>query len=173
MENKVYYKDIELVFGKALMGAEEDGSLCGLWFYGQKYFPEDVRLETELPKKVDAVFNETQRQLRDYEEGKRQGFDLPLKPKGTAFRQGVWNELLGIPFGETTTYGNIGAKIAKKLGKSSMSGQGIGGAVGHNPISIIIPCHRVLGAAGQLTGYAGGLDKKIMLLEHEGVEIKS
>jgi len=171
MKEKIYYKDINLVFGKALMGALEEGSLCGLWFHGQKYFPDRVTYEDDLPKKVLKVFLACEKQLREYEKGERRNFDLALHPIGSDFRQLVWKELLKIPIGETRTYGSIANLIAKKLGRVSMSGQAVGGAVGHNPISIIIPCHRVLAASGQLTGYAGGLDKKVMLLKHEGVKV--
>lgn len=95
--------------------------------------------------------------------------DLPINPKGTAFQKLVWNELLKIPYGKTTTYGQIAAKLAQQLGKPRMSAQAVGGAVGRNPISIIVPCHRVLGANGALTGYAGGVERKKWLLAHEGM----
>lgn len=95
--------------------------------------------------------------------------ELPLAPAGSAFRQAVWEYLCEIPYGEVTTYGEIARKMAARLGRASMSAQAVGGAVGHNPISIIIPCHRVVGANGNLTGYAGGIDRKIQLLKLEGV----
>ena len=94
--------------------------------------------------------------------------DLPLRPEGTVFRQMVWRELLHIPYGQVTTYGSLAKAVARKMGRETMSAQAVGQAVGHNPISIIIPCHRVVGANGSLTGYAGGLDRKIRLLELEG-----
>ena len=97
--------------------------------------------------------------------------ELPLAPQGNAFRQGVWEILCTIPYGEVITYGSIAKKMAVKLQKERMSSQAVGGAVGHNPISIIIPCHRVVGANGSLTGYAGGIEKKIKLLELEGVDM--
>lgn len=93
--------------------------------------------------------------------------DLPLAPKGNEFRQLVWQELCGIPYGQTTTYGEIAQKVAAKMGKETMSAQAVGGAIGHNPIGIIIPCHRVIGKDGKMVGYAGGLLRKIMLLNHE------
>lgn len=93
---------------------------------------------------------------------------LPLKPMGSEFRQLVWKILMEIPYGELTTYGNIAKEAAFRMGKERMSAQAVGGAVGHNPISIIIPCHRVVGTTGSLTGYAGGMEKKIKLLTHEG-----
>ena len=97
--------------------------------------------------------------------------ELSLKPQGSLFRQEVWKLLCEIPYGEVTTYGKIAKVVAQKLHKEKMSGQAVGNAVGHNPISIIIPCHRVVGTSGSLTGYAGGIDKKIALLKHEGVDM--
>lgn len=96
---------------------------------------------------------------------------MPLAPVGSEFRQNVWTILCEIPYGEVTTYGDIAKKMAAKMGKAAMSSQAVGGAVGHNPISIIIPCHRVVGANGSLTGYAGGIKTKIKLLELEGVDM--
>jgi len=98
---------------------------------------------------------------------------LPLKPKGSEFRQIVWKHLCQIPYGETTTYGEIAKKVARQMGKKAMSAQAVGGAVGHNPIGIIIPCHRVIGKDGSLTGYGGGLEKKIQLLAHEGIDLSN
>ncbi|MBO5604854.1 MAG: methylated-DNA--[protein]-cysteine S-methyltransferase [Acidaminococcaceae bacterium] len=98
---------------------------------------------------------------------------LPLAPRGSEFRQMVWQELLEIPYGKTTTYGAIAGNVARKLHKEKMSAQAVGGAVGHNPVAIIIPCHRVVGSNGSLTGYAGGLDIKYKLLRHEGADMDS
>lgn len=92
---------------------------------------------------------------------------LPLSPQGSEFAKLIWSLLCDIPYGETTTYGALAAKAAEAMGRAHMSAQAVGGAVGHNPISIIIPCHRVLGANGSLTGYAGGLERKLFLLNHE------
>ena len=97
--------------------------------------------------------------------------ELPLCPIGGEFRQRVWSLLCQIPYGETTTYGALARALAAQMGRPSMSSQAVGGAVGHNPISIIIPCHRVVGSGGSLTGYAGGIAAKLRLLEHEGVEL--
>ena len=97
--------------------------------------------------------------------------ELPLAPAGSEFRQGVWSILCEIPYGEVTTYGDIAKKVAARMGNKSMSAQAVGGAVGHNPISIIIPCHRVVGSNGSLTGYAGGIKTKIKLLELEGADM--
>ena len=96
--------------------------------------------------------------------------ELKLDPGGGEFRRTVWEELCRIPYGSVTTYGALARTVAARLGRASMSAQAVGGAVGHNPISILIPCHRVVGADGSLTGYAGGIDKKLWLLDHEGVE---
>ena len=122
-----------------------------------------VHTQKDLP-----VFGEVYRWLDVYFAGHDPGALPPLAPHGTAFQQAVWNILRGIPYGTTTTYGGIAARIAAARG-GRMSAQAVGGAVGRNPISIIIPCHRVIGADGNLTGYAGGLDKKEYLLRLEGV----
>ena len=134
-------------------------ALTGLWFDGQKYFADT--LDTEHSEKPLPVFDEAAKWLDLYFTGVEPDFTPKLDPRGSAFRRMVWDVLLTIPFGHTMTYG----EIAKKLG--CRSAQAIGGAVGHNPISLIIPCHRVVGADGSLTGYAGGVDKKRSLLELE------
>ena len=150
-----------------------DGShVVGLWLNGQKYFlgtlPEQPAVQDDL-----AVFEQVRSWLDRYFAGQAPvSGELPLKPIGGAFRQAVWECLCDIPYGEVTTYGAIAKTVAVKLGTSSMSAQAVGGAVGHNPISLIIPCHRVVGANGSLTGYAGGIDKKIQLLTLEGVDTK-
>ena len=113
---------------------------------------------------------QTKRQLTEYFAGMRKTFDVPLRLVGTDFQHAVWQELLKLPYGTLTTYGEIAQIIASRTGKK-MSAQAVGGAVGHNPISIIIPCHRVVGSNGSLTGYAGGLDIKIKLLTMEGVDM--
>ena len=110
--------------------------------------------------------------MDDYFAGnKPQLSKLPIAPIGGEFRQQVWKILTEIPYGELTTYGSIAKEVAKRMGKEKMSAQAVGGAVGHNPISIIIPCHRVVGSNGSLTGYAGGIEKKIKLLKHEGIDM--
>ena len=140
--------------------ASDGESIVGLWLEGQKYF--SATLNGEVTEKELPVFDEARRWLDIYFSGREPQFMLPLAPRGSEFRRAVWDELLRIPYGETATYGDI----AKRLGGKS-SARAVGGAVGHNPISIIIPCHRVVGANGSLTGYAGGVDKKIKLLEIE------
>lgn len=154
-----------------LMLASDGDNLIGLWIEGQKYFggtvDEDMTEEDDLP-----VLTATRNWLDKYFAGQKPSIsDLPLAPFGGAFRKAVWDILCEIPYGEYITYGNIAKKMATRMGKASMSSQAVGGAVGHNPISIIIPCHRVIGANGSLTGYAGGISKKIKLLEHEGVDM--
>lgn len=156
-----------------LMIASDGDALIGLWLEGQKYFAATVK--EEMTEKDDLpVFNNTKSWLDKYFAGEKPApSDLPLAPAGSAFRQEVWKLLCEIPYGEVTTYGQLAKEIAKKLNKPGMSAQAVGGAVGHNPISIIIPCHRVVGSSGSLTGYAGGIEKKIQLLELEGVDMSS
>lgn len=144
--------------GEILLAANDNG-LTGLWFYGAKFFAAD--LEDARTEKLTPVLRQTLRWLDTYFSGSEPDFMPPLELHGSDFRRRVWAELEKIPYGETVTYG----EIAKKLGVKSA--QAVGGAVGHNPVSIIMPCHRVLGADGSLTGYAGGTDKKARLLELE------
>lgn len=144
--------------GEILLAANDNG-LTGLWFYGAKYFA--AGLEDERTEKLTPALKETLRWLDVYFSSSEPDFMPPLELHGSDFRRRVWAELAKIPYGETVTYG----EIAKKLGVKSA--QAVGGAVGHNPVSIIVPCHRVLGADGSLTGYAGGTDKKARLLELE------
>lgn len=141
--------------------------LTGLFIVGQKYFMDGFPKELNKNDNLE-IFKKIEEWLNSYFAGENPSIkDLTLKPKGTFFRQLVWQELLNIPYGNTMTYKELGKIVAKRLGKNSMSSQAIGGAVGHNPISIIIPCHRVIGSNGSLTGYAGGIDKKEYLLNLE------
>ena len=154
--------------GGILLAADKMG-LTGLWFDGQKYFARGLsseREERELP-----VLLEAKRWLDIYFTGKEPEFLPPLHPNSSAFRQLVWELLLQVPYGKTTTYGEIACKLAEKQKLPRMSAQAIGGAVGHNEISIIIPCHLVVGTNGSLTGYAGGIDKKVKLLEWEHTDM--
>ena len=144
--------------------ASDGEALTGLWFAGQKY--EGATLAPEHEEKDLPVFDETRRWLDVYFAGKDPGFPPPLRLRGTDFRKTVWEILLTIPYGETTTYGEIAAQIARETG-GSVSARAVGGAVGHNPVSLIVPCHRVVGADGSLTGYAGGIDRKKALLALE------
>lgn len=144
--------------------AEEDGALIGLWMAGQKYCPDSldaIRQRTEVLTRAEGWLD------RYFAGGRPEIRELPLNPKGSEFRREVWDILCRIPYGSTTTYAAIAAEIAQNRGIPRMSAQAVGGAVGHNPISIIIPCHRVVGSGGQLTGYAGGLERKQWLLEWE------
>ncbi|MDO4483178.1 MAG: methylated-DNA--[protein]-cysteine S-methyltransferase [Clostridia bacterium] len=155
-----------------MVGKAQNGSLCGLWFVGQKYFPNDVFALSE--KKELPVFHETERWLSLFFQGREPHFLPQLSPHGTAFQQKVWQLLLRIPYGQTTTYGALAKQMAAQCGLKSMSAQAVGGAVGHNPISLLIPCHRVIGANGSLTGYAGGIEcKKALLLLEQGENRKS
>lgn len=150
--------------GGILLAADETG-LTGLWFEGQKYFGRGLpakRTEGETP-----ALSETRRWLDVYFAGGAPDFTPPLHPAGTDFRRAVWEILLQIPYGRTMTYGETARCVAEKRGLPSMSAQAVGGAVGHNPISLVIPCHRVVGTNGSLTGYAGGIDRKMKLLEME------
>lgn len=138
-------------------------SLAGLWLAGQKYFGGIPG--TRIPRDDLPIFGQVGQWLNRYFAGERPSpAELPLSPAGGAFRQKVWKILLEIPCGRVAAYGGI----ADKIGASPRA---VGGAVGHNPISVIIPCHRVVGSNGQLTGYAGGIDKKLWLLEHEGADM--
>ena len=144
---------------------EEEDKLCGLWFAGQKYAPEGSGEWRENPDRL--VFAALRDQLTAYFAGQLRVFDLPLAPRGTAFQIAVWELLRTIPSGETTTYGALARRLAEQRVGSIHAAQAVGGAVGRNPIAIIIPCHRVVGTNGSLTGYAGGLDRKAALLALE------
>jgi methylated-DNA-[protein]-cysteine S-methyltransferase len=151
--------------------ASDGESLVGLWIDGQKYFGETVREETVTRNGIRAL-DDAKDWLHRYFAGERPDiFELSLSPAGNEFRRDVWDILCEIPYGEVISYGDIAEKMAAKSGRKTMSAQAVGGAVGHNPISMIIPCHRVVGRSGSLTGYAGGIDRKIKLLELEGVDM--
>ena len=145
--------------------ASDGESLTGLWFDGQKHFPHKLILESI--ESEQPIFTQTCNWLDIYFSGNIPDFTPQISLQTTPFRKAVYDILLTIPYGQTMTYGEIANIIAKQKGIERMSAQAVGGAVGHNPISIIIPCHRVVGANGSLTGYAGGIDKKIELLKLE------
>lgn len=145
--------------------------ITGLWFDGQKYFGDT--LPEYYEEKALPVFEETKRWLDIYFSGKAPDFTPPLKMETTPFRKAVWEILLMIPYGQTMTYGEIADRIAEQKGLTKMSAQAVGGAVGHNSISLIIPCHRVVGTNGSLTGYAGGIEKKERLLAMEQADMSS
>ena len=157
-----------------LLLVEKEGALAGVWMEGQKYYLGSLQKEASGQGKEYAdtkVLGQTKEWLDRYFAGKRPSIgELPLAPSGTEFRMAVWKLLCEIPYGEVATYGEIAGKITSQRGTGKTSARAVGGAVGHNPISIIIPCHRVMGADGSLTGYAGGVEKKKKLLEIERQE---
>ena len=160
---------VESPLGRILLAARGD-RLSGLWFCGQKYFGGTAEGEFEINPDW-PVLAAARAWLAAYFAGKKPAIPaLPLAPEGSGFRQAVWQLLCEIPYGTVTSYGAIARQLAARLQRPRMSAQAVGGAVGHNPIAIIIPCHRVVGASGSLTGYAGGIATKIGLLELEGVD---
>jgi methylated-DNA-[protein]-cysteine S-methyltransferase len=149
----------------------DEGSLIGSWIDGQKYHGSTI-YKTMTENNHMPIFYSSKKWLDRYFAGEKPAVsELPLAPIGGEFRQRVWNILGEIPYGEVVTYGDIAKKMAITMGKESMSSQAVGGAVGHNPIGVIIPCHRVVGSNGSLTGYAGGIRTKVKLLELEGVDM--
>ncbi|AGS35566.1 methylated-DNA--protein-cysteine methyltransferase [Corynebacterium maris DSM 45190] len=153
--------------------AGTEGQLLGVWFehhrHTDKTMPKDVVEDSGVPALTHAAD-----WLDRYFDGERPDpGELSLAPAGSEFRRSVWALLADVPYGETTTYGALAKQAAARLGRQSMSSQAVGGAVGHNPVSIIVPCHRVVGADGSLTGYSGGMAAKIWLLRHEGVDFSS
>ena len=153
--------------GRLLLSADEIG-LTGVWLEGEKYFAHGLPVDRR--EACTPILADTKRWLDEYFSGKEPDFMPPLHPIGSPFRQAVWQILRRIPYGKTVTYGEIAREMARQKGLPKMSAQAVGGAVGHNEISILIPCHRVVGAKGDLTGYAGGLSRKIQLLTLEGVD---
>lgn len=161
-----YRFSLDSPLGKLTLASDGE-ALTGLWFEGQKHFAaglSDAAEERPLP-----VFAETARWLELYFAGDAPDFTPPLRPSGTPFQREVWALLRQIPYGGTATYGELAARIGEVRGLSRFSARAVGGAVGRNPISLLIPCHRVLGADGSLTGYAGGTERKAALLRLEGV----
>lgn len=159
-----YISHYESPLGNILLSADDIG-LTGLWFEGQKHFAlhlDKKHVELEIP-----LFEPIKRWLNVYFSGKEPNFSVPLHLIGTEFQKEVWAILRTIPYGCTLTYGEIARRIAIERDLKSMSAQAVGGAVGHNPISVVVPCHRVVGTNGSLTGYAGGIDRKNWLLNLE------
>ena len=166
----IYKTEIPSPLGTLILAADAEG-LCGLWLPAQKQFTDALLKEVERKDNL-PVFARTRAWLDRYFKGKAPSPDeLPLHPVGTAFQQQVWAVLRTIPYGETTTYSAVAEKISLSQGGKKGSSRAVGGAVGRNPISIIIPCHRVVGKSGSLTGYAGGIAAKKYLLSLEGVDI--
>lgn len=155
-----YSTDYSSPLGEMVIVSDGE-AICGVWFYGQKYFLSSIK-EKIIQKDDLATFKEVKEWFDDYFKGLNPEINFKLKPEGTEFRLRVWKILTEIPYGKTVTYGQIASSLSH-----TMSAQAVGGAVGHNPISILIPCHRVLGSDGKLTGYAGGIDRKMALLKLE------
>lgn len=156
---------VETPLGSMRLAAEEEG-LCGLWFEGADRAPSFSGEERD-----DAVIRQAKRWLALYFSGRAPDFTPPLHLTGTAFQRAVWERLLAIPRGETLTYGALADSIAAEFHRARPAPQAVGQAVGRNPAALIVPCHRVVGASGKLTGYAGGLARKAALLRLEGVEL--
>lgn len=165
-----YTADYRSPLGKILLTADDMG-LTGLWFYGAKNFPKII---TPVCRQNTSVFLSQAKEWLDiYFSGRRPEFTPDLHMEGSEFQKEVWKMLLQIPYRKTVTYGEIASSIASKRNIKKMSAQAVGGAVGKNKIAIIVPCHRVVGANGKLTGYSGGMDKKIKLLQLEKADISS
>ena len=168
----LYFTEYLSSLGKLTI-ASDGKNLIGLWIEGQKYFFASLSGKPERKDDLE-IFRMAKKWLDRYFAGEKPlPYELPLAPCGSPFRQAIWKYLCEIPYGEVVTYGALAEKAAALFGRKSMSAQAVGGAVGHNPISVIIPCHRVIGANGNLTGYAGGIERKIRLLKLEGVDMKS
>lgn len=157
-----YYKTMQSVVGKLKLVASDEGLAAILW---ENDNPQRVQLDPLIENKNHPILIQAERELTEYFDGKRKTFAVKLNPKGTAFQNKVWNALKTIPFGETRSYG----EVAKQIG-SARAVRAVGAANGKNPLSVIVPCHRVIGASGDLTGFAGGLKTKERLLALEGVE---
>lgn len=151
--------------GDILLAADDEG-LTGLWFEGQKYYA--AKLDPSNTRKETPAIEAARAWLDQYFAGAVPTVDVALHFIGTPFQNEIWQMLYEIPYGQTSTYGALAAELARRRGREHMSAQAVGGAVGKNEVSIIVPCHRVVGANGSLTGYAGGIDKKIELLRLEG-----
>lgn len=166
----IYITHYNSPIGDILLASKNE-KLIGLWLENQKYYLANFKEELKEVEGND-ILNKTREWLNRYFKGDRPKInELDIEPIGSDFRKSVWRILCNIPYGEVITYNDIAKEIAKEKGIKQMSAQAVGGAVGHNPISIIIPCHRVVGSNGSLTGYAGGVKKKKYLLEHEKVDM--
>ncbi|MDE6881958.1 MAG: methylated-DNA--[protein]-cysteine S-methyltransferase [Lachnospiraceae bacterium] len=165
-----YTTKYETPLGSVLLAADETG-LTGLWFDRARYYAAGLAAQHE--EKEMPVFEKVRTWLDLYFAGKRPERLPPLHMIGSPFRVRIWEMLLQIPYGQTMTYGELAAQIAKERGIERMSAQAVGGAVAHNPISILIPCHRMVGTNGSLTGYAGGIPRKIELLILEGAAMEN
>lgn len=165
----IYTAKYNLPIGQVLV-ASRNGKLIGLWVEGQKYYLGDLK-DNIKENEREEILIKTKKWLDRYFDNKHPKIEeLEIELIGSEFRKSVWKLLCEIEYGKVTTYSDISKKLMKILNKEKMSAQAVGNAVSHNPISIIIPCHRVIGKNGKLVGYAGGIDKKIKLLEHENVD---
>nr|QIM10358.1 methylated-DNA--protein-cysteine methyltransferase [uncultured Alphaproteobacteria bacterium] len=154
--------------GEILLSADDTG-LTGLWFTDQKYYA--LYLDKENQEQETPFLRQAKKWLDIYFSGKEPDFKLPLHFIGSEFQNKVWEILYAIPYGKTMTYGEIATVLTQQKGLKKMSARAVGSAVGHNQISIIVPCHRVVGSNGSLTGYAGGIERKKYLLEHEKADM--
>ncbi len=172
MNNKIYYKtNYKSPLGNIIICCDEQENIVGLWFKNQRYFADNIDGKI-IEKNNLHIFIRVKGWLATYFAGEHPNIkDISVKFIGNEFRKSVWKILCKIPYGKVLTYGDIAKQVAKQKGITKMSAQAIGGAVGHNPISIIVPCHRVVGRNGKLTGYAAGIDKKKKLLELEQVNM--
>lgn len=158
------------IAGKLTLGADEKG-LCGSWFNNDRYFLTGIDEPLERNDQL-AIFQKTSGWLDRYLAGERPDpHELALHPRGTEFQKRVWSELSNIPYGAVVTYGDIARGVERATGKRT-SARAVGGAVGRNPLCLIVPCHRVIGASGSLTGFGGGIPLKIVLLKHEGIDVQ-
>lgn len=165
-----YYYIYNSPIGKLTIASNEE-NIVGLWLDKQKYYMDVLKDKKYIEKETEVIKLAKKWLDKYFNNEKPEINELPIEFIGSNFRKDVWKILAEIPYGEVITYGDIAKKVAKQKGIKTMSAQAVGGAVGHNPISIIIPCHRVVGNDGSLTGYAGGIENKIKLLEFEGVKI--
>ena len=168
-ESMHYLNHYESPLGTMTMASDGE-HLTGLWFDGQKYDRSTIDGNAELKPHL-PVFTQTAQWLDAYFEGSDPGFTPPISVEGSDFKKMVSSIMLSIPFGATSTYARIAAEVARRTGRTHMSAQAVGGAVGRNPIVLIVPCHRVLASNGSLRGYAGGVDRKERLLQMEGVNM--
>lgn len=164
-----YLLEMDSPVGPVTVASDGD-AIVGLWLEGQKHFEATLEAAEERPDL--PVLVEARAWLERYFAGRDPGALPPVNPRGTAFQQRVWTLLAEIPYGRLTTYGQLARRLEEQTG-SRTSARAVGSAVGRNPISIILPCHRVVGSSGSLTGYAGGLQKKIALLGIEGVDVEA
>lgn len=167
---KFYKSEYKSSLGNIIIYCDEREKLVGLWFERQKHFADNIKGKT-IKKNNLKIFVKVKKWLDKYFKNEQPDIrEIPIEFIGSEFQKCVWKILCDIPYGKTTTYGDIAKQIAKQQGITKMSAQAVGGAVGRNPVSIIVPCHRVVGKNGTLTGYAAGLDKKKKLLELEGIK---